>query len=175
MLRSTLKFLAGAALGIFFWTWGGSLYNDALALLAEPLMRIDARLRNGEMNGAGSSIIARGSESQPDLPRVIIPADQLTYNLILLLGLLATNPRPFRERGLKLLGLALLLLFVSHVLAVVVSVESTYATKLGPWSESHYGPLAQDFWSATEYAYRLAGMFGIAFGCWWMTRQERGA
>lgn len=132
-------------------------------------MRIDARLRNGETLAAGSKVIARGGEAEPDLPRIIIPADQLTYNIILLLGLFATNPRPFRDRGILRLGVALLILFVTHVLAVVVTVEATYATKLGPWSESHYGDLAQDFWAAVEYAYRLAGMFGVAFGCWWVT------
>ncbi len=173
MLRSALKFIAGAAVGVFLWSWCGPLYNELLARAAEPIMRLDARLRNGEIAGAGPMINARGSEAQPDLPRIIIPADQLTYNVILLLGLFATNPSAFRNRGILRLAAVLAVLFLTHVLAVVVTVESTYATKLGPWSEAHYGALEQDFWAAAEYAYRLAGMFGVAFACWWVTRGSR--
>ena len=169
MLRSALKFGAGAAIAIVVWTWTIPTYNQILAVVAEPVMRIDPRLRHGEIQGADRKVNARGSETQPDLPRVIIPADQLTYNVILLIGLFATNPRPFRDRGVLRLALALLVLFATHVLALVISIESTYATRLGPWSNAHYGPLEQDVWTAIEFAYRLAGMFAIAFACWWLT------
>lgn len=163
MLRSALRFAAGAAIAVALWVWTVPAYNAILAVGAEPLMRIDARLRKGEVLAAGRHVNARGSDAQPDLPRVIVPADQLTYNFILMAGLFAMEPKSVRR-----LPLALAILFATHVLALVVSIESTYATKLGPWSESHYGPLEQDIWTATEYAYRLAGMFGIAFGLWWV-------
>ncbi|HEU4522776.1 MAG TPA: hypothetical protein VFT12_12285 [Thermoanaerobaculia bacterium] len=146
------------------------MYNRVLAAAAEPLMRIDARLRHGEILAPDRRILARGGDRQPGLPAVIIPADQLTYNLILLAGLFATNPAPLRGRGLQRFAIALAVLFVTHVLAVVVSLELTYATRTGSFGERHYSALEQDWWTAVEYGYRLVGMFGIAFGCWWLTR-----
>ena len=100
----------------------------------------------------------------------LVPIAVAAVAIVLLLGLFATNRAAFRDRGLVRLLLAIAVLFATHVLALAASLEVTYATRTGPWGTSHYSPLAQDFWTALEYGYRLFGMFGIAFACWWMTR-----
>ena len=38
-------------------------------------------------------------------------------------------------------------LWAIHVLALVFQVESVYATRLGAWSEAHYGRFARNFWA----------------------------
>jgi hypothetical protein len=78
----------------------------------------------------------------------------------------------FRDRNFRRLLIALLILFATHVLAVAVAVESTYSTRIPEWSDQNYSGALQDFWSAAEYAYRLAGMFAIAFACWWLAKGE---
>jgi hypothetical protein len=170
LLISALKFAAGAAVGIVLWVYATPSYNRIVSSLAEPLVRVDSRLRHAELVVNQRRLIGRGGDKEPSLPAVLIPADQLTYNIVLLLGLLATNRAAFRDRGLLRLLLAVAVLFLTHVLAVVVSLELTWATRTGPWGASHYSPLAQDFWTALEYGYRLFGMFGVAFACWWVTR-----
>ncbi|HUP50462.1 MAG TPA: hypothetical protein VNA04_16935 [Thermoanaerobaculia bacterium] len=172
MLRSALRFAAGAAAGILLWLYVTPTYHVVLVAAAEPLMRADPRLRHAEVLPSHRRITARGGTERPELPAVLIPADQLTYNVILFLGLFATNPAPFRDRGVRRLAIALAILFATHALAVVAAIEATYATGTGPWGDRNYAPMEQDFWVALEYGYRLAGMFGIAFGCWWMTRQS---
>ena len=164
-----LRFLIAAAVATFLWIAGTPFYNSVLAVASQPLLWVDGRVRGAEVRGFGDRIHARGGETRPEVPRVIIPAGELTYNIILFAGLFATNRDPFRNRGWRRLLIALAILFATHVLAVAVSLESTYATKLGAWSESNYSDGLQDFWSAAEYAYRLAGMFGIAFACWWLS------
>jgi hypothetical protein len=173
LLTSALKFAAGAALGIVLWIYATPSYNRVLAACAGPVMRIDSRLRNAELVPNGRRVVGRGNSAGPGVPAVLIPADQLTYNVVLLLGLFATDRAVFRDRSLRRFLLALAIVFISHVLALVVSLELTYATRTGDWGTSRYSPLAQDFWSAVEYGYRLFGMFAIAFACWWLTREKK--
>jgi hypothetical protein len=172
VLRSALKFVAGAAIAIVVWIFGTPLYNALLSVVAEPIVRVDARLRNVDIMANDRRIVGRGNEAEPSVPGVVIPADQLTYNVILLLGLFATNEKPFRDRRFLRLLIALAVLFATHALALVISLELTFATRTGAWGATRYTPFAQDFWTAVDYGYRLFGMFGIAFACWWLARAD---
>ncbi|HVS30969.1 MAG TPA: hypothetical protein VMS98_05895 [Thermoanaerobaculia bacterium] len=164
-----LKFVVAAALTTFLWILASPPYNSVLAAASQPLLWLDGRLRGVEVRGMGDRIHARGGHSRPEIPRVIIPAVELTYNIVLFAGLFATNRDPLRNRGWRRLLIALAVLFATHILAVAVSIESAYATKLGAWSVRNYSERLQDFWAAVEYVYRLAGMFGISFACWWLS------
>jgi hypothetical protein len=170
VLRSTLKFAAGAAIAITLWMVATPQYNALLAGIVEKIVHGDPRLRNVEVVAHGRRVIARGDGTEAGVPAVVIPADQLTYNVILLVGLFATNRAPLRDRGAARLALALAILVSTHVVALAVAMEATFATKTAEWGSQRYGPLEQDFWSALEYGYRLFGMFAVAFGCWWLTR-----
>ncbi|PYQ60133.1 MAG: hypothetical protein DMF58_09215 [Acidobacteria bacterium] len=97
-------------------------------------------------------------------PTGTIPADQLTYNIILLGGLFA-----MRWRSVAAFLTSLFVVAVTHVLSLAVSVESAYA-RVGAWSERHYSSLEQDIWVSTEFWWRLVGMFAIVFVCWWLTQ-----
>ena len=169
MLLRALRFILAATIAAVLWSFAAPAYNAALAFCAEPLLRIDPRLRSVDVHAVESRILARGDVHKPDLPLVIIPANELTYNLVLFAGLFCSERKPLRDGGWRRLALALGVLVLTHVLAIAVSIEATYATRLGEWSEKNYSSAQQDFWSATEYAYRLAGMFGIAFACWWVS------
>ena len=172
MFLSALKFIAGGTIATVLWVLLTPAYNSVVAIAAQPLLRIDPRLRNVEVRGADTRIQGRGNDEHPEMPRVLIPAGELTYNFVLFAGLFATNPNLLRDRNFRRLLIAMLILFATHVLAVTVALESTYSTRVAGWSDVHYSPVLQDFWSAAEYAYRLAGMFAIAFGCWWIARSE---
>lgn len=168
-MRRALRFAIGAAIGIALWVHASEGYNAILAACAEPLVRIDSRLGGIEVLTSGRRILGRG-DADPTVPGVVIPADQLTYNIVLLLGLFATNGSALSDRGFLRLLIAMAVLFVTHVLATGISLELTYATRTGGWGAARYSPLAQDFWTALEYGYRMFGMFAIAFACWWFAR-----
>jgi hypothetical protein len=106
--------------------------------------------------------------------RPSLPADDLTFDVILLLALAAATEGVFRDRAMKGLALSLLVLFGCHVLALVAAVESFYATELGPWSAAHYGPLARNFWGTASHFWRLAGCFAAPFVVWWVLIRPAG-
>ena len=175
MLRSTLSFIAGAAIATLLWLFLTPQYNAALAAAARGIVQLDPRFSDLDVVASGRRIVARGGDARRNVPGVVVPADQLTYNVILLFGLFATNRAPLRDRGAGRFAVALIVLAATHVLATVVAIEATYATRTGAWGDGAFGEAARNAWSAIEYGYRLFGMFAIAFGLWWTARASDGA
>jgi hypothetical protein len=163
-MRNALRFGAGAALGLLLWLFATPAYNRVLATAA-GVIRIDPRFRDVRLAAAGRVIEVR----RPAMPAQSVPADQLTYNIALLLGLFATNARIFTDRNMRPLFVSLLILAATHWLALVVTIESGHAQRLGEWSEAHYSRGEAYVWALGEYFYRLVGMFAIAFACWWLS------
>ena len=162
-MRSALKFLAGAVAAGFLYFWATPVYDAFLARATTPLLRIDPRLRNVIAEREERKIRVRGFEDL-ELPNVVIPADELTYNVIIFGGLVA-----MRRGRLKRTAVVCLALVATHILAVAVTCEAAYATALGAWSDKHYSGNEQDFWTAIDYVYRLAGLFAVAFALWWLS------
>lgn len=162
MQLRALRFLAGAIAGLLLWWYGTLFYDGALSFAAERILQLDQRLCNAHLVAE-----ERRVEVTPHLcvgPKVTIPADQLTYNLILFLALFA-----MRFRSFQTFFACLFVLVISHVLALALSVETTYAAHVGAWSDRHYGGLEQDLWTGLEFWWRLGGMFALVFGLWWLT------
>jgi hypothetical protein len=167
MLRSALRFFAGAALGLIVWWYGTPAYNAALAKAA-TIIRVDHRFADARITPVGRAV----EVFPPGAPSRSLPADQLTYNIILLAGLFATNRRFFRDRNMRNFAIAIGVLVLSHWLALITTIQADYAQRLGDWSEQHYGNIERFIWAECEYFYRLVGMFGIAFACWWISSAE---
>ena len=157
-----LRFLAGAAAGFLVWWYGALFYDGALSFAAERILQLDSRLCNAHLVAAERKV-----EVAPHLcvgPTATIPADQLTYNMILFAALFAMRFRSFSSFFACLFALV-----VSHILSLALSVESTYAARQGEWSQKHYSALAQQLWVGAEFWWRLAGMFALVFALWWLT------
>jgi hypothetical protein len=164
MLLRALRFVAGLALGVWIWWAVTPLYNRALAPATQLLLRADRRLADAVLVPQERKIFIT---SATPLPTATMPADQLTYNIILLLALFASNERAWRFANVRGLLIALVILFISHCVGLVISVESTYAMRQGAWSEQHYGDAAANFWLTAELVFRIVGMFGVVFASWW--------
>ncbi len=163
MLLRALRFVAGALAGFLIWWCATPIYNDALASAAEKILSVDKRLC-----GPHAEDVDRGIFVHPRLcvaPVATIPADQLTYNIILLAALFA-----MRSRSIGGFVLSLAVIAITHVLSLAVSIESTYAARSGAWSEQHYSWIEQEVWVSAEFLWRLVGMFAIVFACWWLTQ-----
>ena len=167
MLRSALRFIAGAVLALIVWWYATPAYNALLAKAATAI-HVDRRF-------AGARIVPVDRKIEvfpPAAPARSIPADTLTYNVILLAGLFATNRDFFRDRNMRRFALAIAIVAVTHWLALMFSIEADYAQRLGDWSDQHYSDVERFVWAEGEYFYRLVGMFGIAFACWWLSLGE---
>lgn len=151
MLRA-LRFVAGAAVGLAVWWYATPAYDRFLC----------AALRVAGMRAEAFGRMVRAT--RVDAPFAQLPADQLTYNMILFAGLIAaaTPRRVWRAIA------ALLALVATHVLALAVTIQNAYVNHSGKWGDTHYSDFAHDFWEAAEYIYRIGGMFAIAFVCWYL-------
>ena len=165
-----LRFLAGLLLAAAIWYFTTPAYNVALSWPTEALLKIDPRFEDSDVVARSSKIAVRPERGL--LPPAAIPADQLTYNVILLAALFASNRRPFRDGNPRAFLISLLVVMALHPIGLAISIESTYANRIVNWSELHYGDREARFWLNAEMFYRLVGMFGVAFGCWWIARQR---
>jgi hypothetical protein len=164
MFLRALRFAAGLALGVWIWWAATPVYNHVLAPATQLLVHVDRRLADAVLVPQERKIFVT---SATPLPTATMPADQLTYNVILLLALFAMNDRPWRIGNVRGLAIALVILFVSHCIGLLISIESTYAVRQGVWSEQHYGDAAANFWLTSELVFRIVGMFGVVFAAWW--------
>ena len=168
MWPRVLRFIAALIAAAIVWYNLTPFYGRFLAAAAAPLIRIDRRFRDVRVFGAERIISVRAKETQSDLPPADIPADQLTYNVILLTALFASNRKPIGDRNVAGFLTSTAIVAVLHIVAVLLSVESTYAVRMNEWSAAHYGTVARTFWLYAEIFYRLVGMFGVVFVCWWV-------
>ena len=129
-------FIAGAAAAGAIWWYATPAYNDALCRLLHVFGLF--------VTPHGREIIAM----RAGFTDAHVPADQLTYNVILFAGLVgARTPRVFGAI------VATLVLLAFHPVALAIDVEATFTKS--------------DVWMALDFLYRIGGMFAIAFVCWY--------
>ena len=165
MLPRLARFFLGLIVATIIWLPVSPLYNQLLARTSQPLLKIDRRFRDARVAAHGDQVVVTSAGGR--FPPANIPASQLTYNIVFLVALFASNRRPLRDRNVLPFVLSLLIVAASHPISVVMSIESTYAVQLGVWSEQHYSEISANTWLAAEMFYRLIGMFALVFACWW--------
>ena len=146
-----------------------------IAGFAEPVVRLLERPAATRLYAEDTRVVIDRADFPSTSERPALPADDLTFDVILLLTLAATTPGLFRDRAMRGFGISLLVLFALHVLALVAAVEAFYATKLGAWSAAAYGPVARNFWATASHFWRLAGCFAAPFVLWWLLIRPAGA
>jgi len=164
MLLRALRFLAGLVVGVAIWWAATPAYNHLLAPATQLLLHADRRLAVAQLVPRERTVFVTSSTP---MPTATMPADQISYNIILLLALFASNEQAWRLANVRALAIALVILFASHCVGLVISIESTYAVRQGAWSEQNYGEAAANFWLTAELVFRIVGMFGVVFASWW--------
>jgi len=166
-LRTAAKFAAGTIAGAILWWFATPYYNYLVTALGVPLLHLDPRLRDLVGSVQGRWIFLESASRA--VGTALVPADQLTYNVILLLALVAAfEPRWWRRRKLAVAAPALLIAGATHVLTFAICAESIYATTAA--GAPLYGPLEASIWTYAVTFLRLVGMLAIAFGCWLLIR-----
>ncbi|HEY0593235.1 MAG TPA: hypothetical protein VGF40_15795 [Thermoanaerobaculia bacterium] len=108
----------------------------------------------------GRQVLVYRSDVPPGSARPGIPVYDLTFNVILLSVLFALDRRPLSNRNVGMFLLALLILFPTHVLALLAWVQDLYATRFG-FISRRYSDLERSLWANAVYFYRLIGQFAI--------------
>lgn len=154
-MRNVLRFLAGALVGALLWWYAAPVYDAVVGAAAEPILRLDKRLHDLDTAARDRWVIVRSAGGHFRMAN--LPADQMTYNVILFLALMATLRKPRWMR----VAIAVLILFLSHVITFAVATEALYASGRDP-SSTEAG-----VWMMASLFLRVVGMLAVAFGCWW--------
>ena len=165
MLSRVARFILGFVVATLAWMWLSPLLARGMAAATEPLLHIDARFRDAQLSASESMVSVDAPHGT--FPQTKYPADQLTFNAILLVALFASNRRPWRDRNVLAFVLSLAVVLLLQPLALLVTIETYYAN-FTPWGATRYGPFATDFWLVLQMFWRLVGMFGVVFACWWV-------
>jgi hypothetical protein len=160
-MRNVLRFLAGALAGALLWWYAAPVYDGVVAAAAEPLLRLDKRFHDLDTAARDRWVLVRSAGGHFRLGE--LPVDQMTYNVILFLALLATLRKPRWGR----LAIAVVSLFISHVVTFAIATESLYASARDPSSAEASG------WMMATLFFRVVGMLAVAFGCWWFAGPAR--
>ena len=160
ILGSLLKGLAGFALGFALWAGLAQPYDRALAGSAEGVLRLFESPDRTDLRLEGKQVLVYRSDVPPGSTRPGIPVYDLTFNVILLAILFALDRRPLSNRNVGMFAVALLILFPTHVLALIAWVQELYANRFGVISE-RYSDAQRALWTNGIYFYRLVGQFAI--------------
>ena len=165
--RVALRMGGGFAAGLALWIVFAPAYERAVASGAGVLIRLFESPSVTTLGASQGEFRVDRADFPPASPRPGLPAADVHFNFVLLATLFAITPHPLAPRRFGRFWLAALLLYGIHVVALVFQVEALYATRLGPWSEAHYGAVARNLWAGGFHFYQVAGRFAAPFALWW--------
>jgi hypothetical protein len=165
MLSRVARFIAGFVVATTVWFWLSPLLAQGMAAATQPLLHLDARFHDAQLSAYESMVSVDAPHGT--FPQTKYPADQLTFNLILLVALFASNKKPWRDRNIVAFLISLAVILALQPLALLVSIETYYAN-FTKWGEAQYGSVAANVWLVLSMFWRLVGMFGAVFACWWV-------
>lgn len=174
--KLSLKVLGGLLAGLALWIGFSPFYRGAVMGPAELVLNLSESPDITELHpDEDRGIIVNRTDFPPESPRPGVALHDLTFNVILLFALFALSRPAFSNANIGGLGLALVALWLTHVIALVVHIKKIYALQLGPWSVANYGAFSRNFWGSLEHFYRIVGLYAIAFALWWLLRGENWA
>jgi hypothetical protein len=165
LIRNVLLWLFPVAA---LWAVATPVYNRFLLGSAETLARwtespdVTDLLRRDDHFAA---------VSRRDFPpgRALVHSFRMTdvhFHLVLLAALFLAVPGvPWKAR-LENLGWAVLITVFFDILLVFSYVKFAYATQLGSWSLTHYGPFARNAWGLLKHLLDLPFKLGLPFLLW---------
>lgn len=170
LLKTIAKGAVGFLLGLGVWAGFAYPYADVVSATAQPIFRIAEKPNVTRLFTKKADIVVDRSDFPRSSPRPQLPLKDLTFNVIILAALFASEPSPLSTRNVSRFAVAIVALFVTHVFAFFVKVQSIYALQLGKWSEVNYNAFERNLWSGGAHFYRLVGLYAIVFLLWWLLR-----
>ncbi|HEY2321898.1 MAG TPA: hypothetical protein VGJ82_03455, partial [Thermoanaerobaculia bacterium] len=125
MLSRAARFIAGFIAATVLWLWLSPLLARGMAAATEPLLHLDARFHDAQLSASESMVSVDAPHGT--FPQTKYPADQLTFNLILLVALFASNRRPWRDRNIIAFLISLAIILALQPPALLVTIETYYA------------------------------------------------
>lgn len=169
--RAALRVLLAFVAALVVWSTFSRPYERLVARSTEAVLRAFERPAVTRLEAVDPGFRVERRDFPPGSPRPGLPAADLHFNFVLLASLFALDRKPWEGGRVARLLLAGAVLFLVHVVALALQVQSVYATALGPWSEARYGPFARNVWAGGFHFYQIAGRFAAPFAIWWALRR----
>ncbi|MCU0292813.1 MAG: hypothetical protein MUF10_12625 [Thermoanaerobaculaceae bacterium] len=155
--------LLGAAL---VWLVLRPGYNTLLTSTAQGLCRIGENPPVTQVSSDGEAAVIGRADMRVDSGRLRFSLTQIHFNLVPFLALVLALPGWSGKGGWQGLVSALLLLAISHVLALLWHVQFFFATALGPWSAANYSALSREVLGGLQYFFDIAVTFTLPLLLW---------
>lgn len=161
-VRSTLKAIAGGAIGIAFWRYASAGETSLLAGMADAVYRLVS---------SDTVLYAKGVSVDIGSSRAIagvggnVRADLLTFNTIVF-GVLAGFSFRATPRYARRLVVALALLLVVHLFALIVTSNSIVLATLVA-QKKEVSAFAWNVSFALSQGYQIVLGYALVFAIWW--------
>jgi hypothetical protein len=158
-----IRFLAGMAIAITIYIAAVEAYNRYLAQPRNRCSASNRRFASATIEPRGRKVVVSGG-----VPSADIPADQLSYNFILLTALFASNRSALRDRNMRAFAISLLIVLLVHPSASFSPSKPPTRPASRSGANSTTATLPPTPGVLAELFYRVVGMFGIVFACWFV-------
>ncbi len=165
--RLLLRVPLTGILATVLWFIGiGGAYSRRVIDATEATLRLFERPPVTFLHWENGSISVRRSDFSTRSGAPNLDPDPITANLVLLLALVFATPGVSEKNALLRALAAFAGLFASHVAHLALTIETLYATKLGPWSQYAYTNLQREILSSVRYFFDIALTFAMPFLLW---------
>ncbi len=167
-VRSIALFLLKLALlvPLLFWTWGfvQPSYSGLVTTLADGVMRLqewDVRVTHLALTPSGDTIEIRTPLREDGEPANRYEARTLHFYLVPALAVTLAFPGLGWRRRLLAFGIALGLVAIFQTIALVVTIEHTYAVILSEIARRNYSPAEQKLYTWLYEAFAFIAIQGV--------------
>ncbi len=166
--RLVLRLPLAAAGAILLWFLGlASVWGKSVMIVSETMIRAVERPSATFIEWQSTRAVSfRRSDFGSRSGQPAFDPASITANLALLLALWSATPGATSARLVRRGLGCVAVLFTSHVLHVILTVEATWATRLGAWSEWHYPRWERELFATGRYFFDIVLKYALPFALW---------
>jgi len=168
-----LRLPLALACAVVIWYVARSVYNPALCAVTQFVARTyEIPPASLVMERDNDALVGR-SDLRSDSGWLKVSLTQIQFNLVPFLTLVLALPHWFRGGAWRRVILGLLMLALSHVLALLWHTKCYEAFSLGPWSRATYSNLARNVYGGLRYFFDIPVTFTLPLLLWVWAFPER--
>jgi hypothetical protein len=156
-----------AAVALLLWFAAGSeAYERVLAGVTEKALRAFERPPVTFLSWVDGKVVIRRSDfsSRSEFP--VFDLASVAGNAVLLFALYLSTPGAGTRSGMARGLIAILLLFLTHIVHFALAIETIYATQLGSWSVYNYARWQREIVATGRYFFDIALKYALPFVIW---------
>jgi hypothetical protein len=165
--RLLLRLPLAAAGAIALWLAGGAdLYASFVTSVTETSIRLFERPRVTFLTFDKGIVTIHRSDFSSEEDSPTVDPSKITGNAVILLALLWGASGFGRRIGFWGAVAGLAFLFTTHIVHLVLTIETLYATQLGEWSVANYPRWERETLGTIRYLFDILLIYAFPFVIW---------